>query len=358
MKKLAVNTKRLLNALCELLLTITMTFVAGAALVGCDVHEFPVIVEEPIPDPVIPTSRKMLLHLQFDTLMPLYRNVTVSQTKSSAGRAAMAEDGYDVRYIVNVYPNVDGGISRKLDTSFVFTRDRVDSLDYTAHIELEGGDYTLLVWSDYIERGTNTDYFYNTGDFTKINIAGDEYVGRNDYRGAYRGCRQSFVQAPVSPSDTLAQIVDIQMVRPMAKYRFISTDYRQFIAESKVHDISGYKIMFKYSGYMPHQFNMFTNRPSDSKTGVTYGSSIEALGEEEALLGFDYVFVNGNESSVQVALHVEDNEGNKVADIGTIDIPLVRGKITEVRGAFLTSRAGGGIGIDAGFDGEYNIFIK
>ena len=109
---------------------------------------------------------------------------------------------------------------------------------------------------------------------------------------------------------------------------------------------------------MPHQFNMFTNRPSDSKTGVTYGSSIEALGEEEALLGFDYVFVNGNESSVQVALHVEDNEGNKVADIGTIDIPLVRGKITEVRGAFLTSRAGGGIGIDAGFDGEYNIFIK
>ena len=70
------------------------------------------------------------------------------------------------------------------------------------------------------------------------------------------------------------------------------------------------------------------------------------------------MFVNGNESSVQVALQVEDNMGNVIADIGTIDVPLVRSKVTEVRGAFLTSNAQGGIGVDPGFDDEYNIFIR
>ena len=396
MKIVAGNIKRLLNALCTLLLIVTTMFAAGAILGGCDVHEFPVINEDPVPDPepepepepepVIPTHRKMVLHLQFDTLMPLHKNVTVPQTKSSKGGAQLTGDGYDVRYIVNVYPNENGTVSRTLDTSFVITRDRVDSLDYTAQVELEGGDYTILVWSDYVNQGSLADNFYNTDDFTKLYIGGDEHIGGNDYRDAFRGSQQSIVQAPVSASDTLAQVVEISMGRPMAKYKFISTDYKQFItyatqlakeralqkawnmgrmgfdnvemAGSKAPDISGYTIVFKYSGYMPHQFNMFTNKPSDSKTGVTYRCSIDALGEEEALLGFDYVFVNGSESSVQVALQVEDNEGNVIANIGTIDVPLVRSKVTEVRGAFLTSKAQGGIGIDPGFDNEYNIFIR
>lgn len=357
MKIIVCNIKRLLDAFRTLLLIMTTIFIPGAVLGGCDVHEFPL-------EPGIPTRRKMLVHLQFDTLMPLYRNITVTQTKSSNEDVAMTGDAYDVRYIINAYPNENGAVSRTLDTSFVFTRDGVDILDYTAQIELEGGDYTLLVWCDYVEQGTCADNFYNTADFTRLYLAGDEHIGGTDFRDAFRGSCQSIVNVPVSASDTLSQVVEIRMGRPMAKYKFISTDYRQFLiyatrqAKVKASDISGYTIAFKYSGYMPHQFNMFTNKPSDSKTGVTYRCPIDALGENEALLGFDYVFVNGNESSVQVALQVEDNMGNVIADIGTIDVPLVRSKVTEVRGAFLTSNAQGGIGVDPGFDDEYNIFIR
>ena len=37
---------------------------------------------------------------------------------------------------------------------------------------------------------------------------------------------------------------------------------------------------------------------------------------------------------------------------------LVRGKLTEIRGPFLTSEAAGGVGIHPGFDGDFNIEIK
>ncbi|MDD6622868.1 MAG: hypothetical protein PUE90_09215, partial [Bacteroidales bacterium] len=107
----------------------------------------------------------------------------------------------------------------------------------------------------------------------------------------------------------------------------------------------------------PCSFNMFTNKPADSWTGVAFTSRLIKINEQEAELGFDYVFVNGSEAKVSVCVEVYDSENNLLANINPIEVPLVRSQLTIVRGEFLTSKATGGVGIVPDFDGEYNIVI-
>ena len=41
-----------------------------------------------------------------------------------------------------------------------------------------------------------------------------------------------------------------------------------------------------------------------------------------------------------------------------IEVPLKRSMLTTVKGSFLMPDTGGGVAIDPGFDGEYNIIIR
>ena len=71
------------------------------------------------------------------------------------------------------------------------------------------------------------------------------------------------------------------------------------------------------------------------------------------------MFVNGAEAGVQLAVEIYDRQtGEKIGSSATITAPLKRGKTTEIRGRFLTSKADAGVGINPDFDGDYNIEIK
>ena len=96
----------------------------------------------------------------------------------------------------------------------------------------------------------------------------------------------------------------------------------------------------------------------DSATGMSYEARIDILNDSEARLGFDYVMVNGHESSVAVALEIYDPDGTLIGRVSPVDVSTKRSRNTVVKGRFLTSKATGGVGINPGFDGEFNIEIK
>lgn len=124
-------------------------------------------------------------------------------------------------------------------------------------------------------------------------------------------------------------------------------------------DPSEYRIKFYYTGFMPSEFNIFDNRPSSAIMGVTFDSDFTVIGNNEALMGFDYDLVNGKESSVQLQVELsEAATGEIISRTNTIDVPIIRSKVTTVKGKFLTLGVNGGIGIDPGFDGEYNFPIN
>ena len=341
----------------------------GMILTGCDVHEYPDGGEEV--KPTVPFA----IHLRFDTNMPIYQDIHYLTT-----RLPDTEEPSDIRYIIQAYRSDNGtDFTRQPDYVFTFSQASSKGLDYDAVVNLEEGYYTFLVWADYVEKGTQVDYFHITSDFQEIKYTSKEgYKGNTDRRDAFRGCVEASKALLVtSRAEEAEREITIPMVRPLAKIKLIATDSTLFVrqmllAQQKRNEAAGkgsseesrainpddYRVVFRYSGFMPCSFNMYTNKPAASWSGVPFNGALTVLDDQsEAEMGFDYVFTNGVEARVSVSVEVYDQENTMVASINPIEVPLVRSKLTIVRGDFLTTKSTGGVGINPDFDGSFDIFI-
>lgn len=346
-------------------------------LCGCHVHEFPDVDISPAGPSV-----EITLNLDFSLELPPYKDIihTPGTSRSAPERSAL-------RYIVNYYP-VDsrGTPSRSAAGSLTVTKEDISEINHTITMSLEPGSYRFLVWTDYVVQGSVGDLHYNTSDFERITL-NTPHSGNDDHRDTFRGeavadisALLSKARAGESAGATPRIEITVPMERPLGKFRFIATDFDRFMsraeelarseweasraddpantpAEMPPVDINDYRVTISYPMYMPHVFNMFTNRPSDSRTGVSFDGHMHRLSDTEAELGFDYVFVNGSEAPVTARVDIYDAKGTHISSSGAVDIPLVRSKLTTVRGDFLTAKATGGVGVDPGFAGDINIFI-
>ena len=349
------------------------------AFICCDVHEFPETNQRRIP---------LELNLHFNTDMPDYKEITY--TKGSDTKIPYG--GHDIRYIVNAY-RVDNvrSATRQADTTFVFTKPNDGYLDESLVLTLPEGTYDFKVWTDYVDNSSTSDKYYCTSDFEEIILANKSpHSGSNTYREAFRGYGNATVSDPLlyvsHVAENIHNVADVEMVRPMGRYKFISTDVDIFLtrvmemmkeqgkllninlnADSKAYyeqvlqaiNITGYKVVFRYNAFMPCSFNMFTDKPADSWTGISYTSQMEIdPSYKEMIMGHDFVFVNGSETTLSISLEVYNAENEKVSATNPIYVPIVRNKLTLVKGEFLTSTASGGVSINPGYDGDdYNIEI-
>ncbi len=120
-------------------------------------------------------------------------------------------------------------------------------------------------------------------------------------------------------------------------------------------DLSDYTVEFSYTGFMPSSYSIFTFKPVDAIGGVVFTSTPTEYDEDNAALGFDYVFVGDSETTVSVKLTVYDTDGEAISSTSAISIPLMRSQHTLIYGEFLTSSSNGGVGVDPDYDGQYNI---
>ena len=363
---------------------------------SCAVHEWP----EPSPADVI-------VNLDFDTQLPQYKVLNEEGTRAS-------HDGrdYDIRYAIAAYRLLqDGSYAEEPFLLKVFSKDEIEELNATFRFSIDEGSYRFYVWTDFVLAGTRSDYFYNTTSFRRISLQGT-HEGNNDFRDAFSGSAD--LQVIRRGSKETPSTVTVQMRRPLAKFEFITTDLQEFITKTieamirkeeaeaaakagetkseggdnpeditpiesdtktdgdtksdddtksdgdtktPVVDLEKYKVVFFYSGYMPNAYNMMEGKPCDSATGVKFSSAISAIDSHDARLGFDYVFVNGKESSVMVTVGLYDEEGTQLSMSNQIEVPIKRSMLTTVRGSFLMQNTGGGVAIEPGFDGEYNIVL-
>lgn len=354
----------------------------GAAIVvvcmaaACNVHEWPELDYR---------NARFLLHLDFSEEMPLYKVVTYTRAEGdtrvdNASRVELPP--HDMRYIINVYRTGVAGVeSRTPEYTFVFTRNASAGWDYTAELELDEGTYTFLVWADYVDAGSKGDKYYRTSDFSDISLIDkDNHPGSNDYRDAFRGTVTATVEHPdryMGEAYAPVNEATVPMERPMGRYEFISTDVEQFLTrvasmrsegdaqqqseasseQTRAVDLNDYYVVFNYNAFMPCTFNNFTNKPGDSWTGVNYTSRME-LTEEGMSLGFDYIFVNGAETQMNVRVDVYNKQNVLLSSTPSVMVPVVRSKLTLVKGEFLTSRGAGGVTVNPDFDGpDFNIEI-
>lgn len=335
------------------------------AVTASCVHEFPEDVQQ--------QTVKVYVHLRYDTSdMPLFASVEYDENGTRRTRSRGPEEMLDFRYVLKIYDDQDyrsraGGATRseiqKLTLTVPVTG---QSLDRTFEFELPAGEYSILGWSDYVEVGSSDDKYYSTDDMRFVSIIPDS---RGNHPGGFEG-RQCFrgdaitcvtLPEPVAYDEPVKEKtidVYIDMERPIAKFRFIATDSEEFLTRG-TRALEDYYAVISYPTYMPSTFNARLDKPADSRTGQYFTTDIDAIDNHKSQLGFDYIFVNHNDASAQVAVDIYEKKTNmKISSSGSITIPLRRGHITEISGKFFTTSANSGMGIDPDFDGEFNIEIK
>ena len=323
-------------------------------LPACDVHEFP---EPPVP----PVELSLNLKFTFGLGMLVDFKTVYVET-----RAAVPE--YEARYQLRIHPaDGKGGFLMDSCQAYVFSQSQLEALDYRLPLEIVPGQYRFRAWVDFVEQGSLEDAFYDTTHFNEITLR-EPHVGGTDYRDAFRGT----LDGEVLPAEvSQEQELHIVMERPMAKYRFIATDLKEFeelrLREADKNgdltspppsiDLSRYKVRISYEGFYPTVYSLATDEPIDVRTGVNFSLQPREIGDEEVDLGIDYVFIGQQESGVNVSLSIYDEAGKLVAGVSGIEVPLRRGLLTTVRGKFLTARSEGDVSIDPSFDGEFNVAV-
>lgn len=350
------------------------------SMVACDVHEFPQETNVQVP---------FLLHLDFTTELPLYKEIIHTRVDNSETKGFISN--HNIRYTIKVYRNdLARNNSREADTTFVFTKSDVSDLNFTAPLQLPEGSYDFQIWADYVDVNSNADKYYDTSDFAEI-ILSDKlnHPGSNDCREAFRGYASATVLNPAYYTGDMVSSIDnearAEMKRPMGKFKFVSTDVDVFLARmvqmmkekgmlkdfeydpdnsassesvSKSIALSDFTVLFRYKLFMPCSFNMFTDKPAYAWKGMSFKSKMFTDDYKEMTLGFDYIFVNGSETTLSISVEVYSADGELMSSTNPIDVPIVRNKLTIVKGDFLTSKASEGITISPEFDGEHNIEIK
>lgn len=327
-------------------------------LLSCNVHQWP----EPEP------TEQVKLSLIYDTDMPMMEhNLSSGDTKSSKvdSKEMRTQTGV-MRYHVRAYPMQGNDIiSSDYYTKFEETIEISGSYDRCMDLRLVPGKYRLIVWSDLRET-SQTEHFYDVTDFNAVKLS--KHQSNTDYRDSFRGWADMEVINSVELKDP-KEIV-IKMQRPMAKFEFVTTDLAEFLdKETKSRgeenyvdgatgpDLSDYTVKFIYVGFMPSAFSVFDDKPSDSVTGATYDGNLTRINNEEASMGFDYVFTGTNDTYVTLRVGINDKDGNQISLSDAVQVPIKRSYHTVVKGSYLLQNASGGVGVNPDYDGDHNIIF-
>lgn len=302
-------------------------------LSGC-VHEYP---EGEGTDPTFLTVEVALtLHLEWEA----YR----SRSKA----AVHAADNHVRRFIIEVR-----GEGKTVHRQTVIPDDFAKGqtgflLPETLH--LHAREYTVAVWTDYTEAGSEDGLYYDATDLNNITIR-EPYTGNTDYRD----CHYATIPLDLRPyrDQWNAHVrLDVDMKRPLAKYHLVATDverYLQLQAIGNYPPVEELTATIIYEGFVPSSFNMATGSPNDAVTGVSYAKSLPVLpdGTDSVQLGSDLIWVNGGDTFVTVTVQIADTRGNVVSRIPGVRVDYRRGFLTTVSGNFLTAgKTGGGIHVD------------
>ncbi len=314
----------------------------------------------------------MPIHVQLHYTTDMIQQEYPVVTSNNEVRASSIVPSGEMRYIIRLYPQDIKSGDTGYSYEYVFTRDVCDGYDTGITLNVPSGDYKVAVWSDLTENTGEEHRFYCADDFAKITLQG-VHEGNNDYRDAFCGFANKVITRCISEKNP--DTCRIEMERPLAKFEFVATDVAAFVDKqvkaamargeastteeslSKAYDLNQYKVVFYYNGFMPNVFNMFSDKPADSATGIQFDGKLSRLSDGEVSLGFDYVFVNGVESAVTVQIGIYDKHGNQLSMSAPVSVPLRRGRHTIMKGSYLTQDMTGGVGVNPTYDGDYNIMF-
>ena len=279
-----------------------------------------------------------------------------------------------IRYVVQAHRVLSANrVAKNYEVREIFYKDDPTSWDrFEFDMFLPTGKYEIRVWADYVGKDSEDHLYYDPSDFMNITLNhANGHWGNTDYRDAYSG-KATVDVVRYGAIDEPSHIV-VPMSHPMGKYVFVTNDLEEFAekvirnkggkpelmsspTKSPDFNIDDYELIIKCPQYMPTSYNIESDRANDSKVNVQFRSSLKAIDDNYAIMGFDYVLANpltASNAVTEIVLDIMllDKEGNVLANHERLYVPVKRGKMTLVEGSFLMQESDGGVSIDPGFDG-------
>jgi hypothetical protein len=328
------------------------------SLSACDVHEFPMDISHVTPgSEEVRAVHTVRFDFKFDTDWQVYPiGITLV--------ASRAEDHtLKVRHTINFYAGHDlaaSGVNAP-DYSYTLLYDVTESLDFSTEFDIPEGQYTCLVWTDYVYED-GLDLYYNTLDFHKLGYTDlESYRTGGDDRIGFCGKEEFHATASTGS-------VTVNLKSPLAHYELLVSGLGTYLAgvldlAAEDIDISDYSVTVGYSGFTPSKLNLFSGNVCDYWTDLTYSVTPRFYHEgstdfdDDILLASDYVFVNDSETTLSLYLEVRDKDSSLILKTSAFTLPLIRDCDTVVRGSFITNTGTGGAVIDSEYSGEYNIQV-
>lgn len=258
------------------------------------------------------------------------------------------------RFIVDAYQGTER-VARQVIIEEIDNNDNSDKVVTPISLRLHAQKYTLAIWTDYVEANSKTDLCYSTVDLGNI-VCTEPYRGNADYRDALYGTAELDL-TPYRDQWNVKVPLDLQMLRPLARYELIATDLQAFLSKASA---APYTVNVRYGYYLPLGFNALTGKPGNSLTGVTYSQELQLPSDKaakECSIGGDYIFVNGDPSFASLTIEVLNNKGKVVARSSAVEVPYKQNHQTTLRGAFLTASPGG-VDFETDFEGDINIDLR
>lgn len=314
------------------------------------IHQFP---DENAVDPTAINTIEVELQIRAKDIIE--RDVTDGVNQS-------IQSDQTLRIIVEVYKldNLRECLERK---EILTNQSNPEAVSSKVTFLLASTQYRFMVWGDYVNTQQPGDQYYaTTSNLRSIKII-EPMMTNSDHLDCFSGTYDLDL-APYRDKWDFSLPISITLERPIAKYMLITTDVEKFISQMQANSnapslstLSQYRVKVIYSGYMINGFDTNSNEPNDAQEGFEYFATFQLLNTKEALIGFDYQFLNGHESSIPVSLQIFDEKGVVINEVNDVIVPLTRGDISIVKSDFLTRDYTPGIGIDPGFEGEIKINI-
>lgn len=277
-----------------------------------------------------------IVEAQFQPVIP----VSIRSLSSGDGGTGNVDDNdYDLRYILEVW-SADG-------TTFVerhveIADDYVTPVNFA--VQLPAVTYKFVFWADFVDKGTEDDLTYNTGNaggLKDIEWKASAYAISDNLRDAYYAVEDvDLSSGDVSDNVTLK--------RPFGKLRILATDlYGGGVTPAKAvltYTHAGTPSFRKSFNALAGEPNVATINASGNlesvpelETSVTIGSDPYS---NVYLLAFDYFLIPADLAAVSFDIELFDALDAPIAPAKSIsNVPVGINKLTTVIGAFLVPPA-------------------
>lgn len=241
-----------------------------------------------------------------------------------------------LKYYAAAYP-ITSGLPTVVNSSY----------DNKVQLKVHPGRYYMVGWVTYESSDGSIGYNFYDDDFSELLLRNKyNYTGADKYKIAYRGVEQKNI-AYNTPSTS------ISATPMMSYYKIVATDTAAFKPD---------KVVIKYSSLLPAAIHAKTGEFNWWWSDISYTSQVNSLKSGD-LLASDYVLAqNDKETSVTVIVEIYDVTGKLRARKKNVEIPLVNGGITTVKGNFYSilevdedATAGSGISIKTDWDATFEI---